>query len=94
MIPCQASTTVVCLHYRPKTGHCSTKNAYTSEITFLALVPWFQMDFLDNISLGTQSCLEIEHFPTSFPIKIWGKSVKWLHELSPDINTTILTPTQ
>ena len=26
---------------RPKTVHCSTKNAYTSEITFLALVSWF-----------------------------------------------------
>ena len=25
--------------FRPKTVHCSTKNAYTSEITFLALVP-------------------------------------------------------
>ena len=39
-IPCQASTSVLCLHYRPKTVHRSTKNAYTSEITFLALVPW------------------------------------------------------
>ena len=25
--------------FRPKTVHCSTENAYTSEITFLALVP-------------------------------------------------------
>ena len=25
--------------FRPKTVHCSTKNAYTSEITFLALHP-------------------------------------------------------
>jgi len=40
-IPCQASTSVLCLHYRPKTVYCSTKNAYTSEITFLALVPWY-----------------------------------------------------
>ena len=31
---------VLCLLFRPKTIHCSTKNAYTSEITFLALVPW------------------------------------------------------
>ena len=36
-IPCQAS--VLCLHYRPETVHCSTKDAYTSEITFLALHP-------------------------------------------------------
>jgi len=39
-IPCQASTSVLCLHYRPVTVHCSTKDAYTSEITFLALNPW------------------------------------------------------
>ena len=39
-IPCQASTSVLCLHYRPETVHCSTKDAYTSEITFLALQPW------------------------------------------------------
>ena len=40
MIPCQAVTSVLCLLFRPQTVHCSTKNAYTSEITFLALVPW------------------------------------------------------
>ena len=28
------------LQYRPETVHCSTKDAYTSEITFLALKPW------------------------------------------------------
>ena len=39
-IPCQASTTVLCLLFRPKTVHCSAKNSYTSEISFLALVPW------------------------------------------------------
>ena len=38
-IPCQASTSVLCLHYRPVTVHCSTKDEYTSEITFLALNP-------------------------------------------------------
>ena len=36
-ISCQASTPVLCLHYRPETVHCSTKDAYTSELTFLAL---------------------------------------------------------
>ena len=36
---CQAVTSVLCLLFRPRTEHCSTKNAYTSEITFLALVP-------------------------------------------------------
>ena len=39
-IPCEASTSVLCLHYRPR-QYCSTKNAYTSEITFLALQPWY-----------------------------------------------------
>ena len=34
-IPCQAS--VLYLRYRPETVHYSTKDAYTSEITFLAL---------------------------------------------------------
>ena len=38
-IPCEASTSVLFLHYRPVTVHCSTKDAYTSEITFLALNP-------------------------------------------------------
>ena len=40
-IPCQSVTSVLCLHSRPETVHCSTKDAYTSEITFLALHPWF-----------------------------------------------------
>ena len=39
-IPCQASTSILCLHYRPVTVHCGIKDAYTSEITFLALNPW------------------------------------------------------
>ena len=36
-IPCQTVTSVLCLLFRPK-----CKNAYTSKITFLALVPCFQ----------------------------------------------------
>ena len=38
-IPCQASTSFLCLYYRPMTVHCSTKDAYTYKITFLALNP-------------------------------------------------------
>ena len=38
-IPCQAVTSILCLLFRPQTVHCSTKYPYTSEITFLALVP-------------------------------------------------------
>ena len=38
-IPFKASTSVLCLHYRPVTVQCSTKHAYTSKITFLALNP-------------------------------------------------------
>ena len=44
-IPCQASTSVLCLNYHPVTVHCSTKDAYTSEITFLALNPWHWLKY-------------------------------------------------
>ena len=40
VMACQASTSILCLHYRPVTVHCGIKDAYTSEITFLALNPW------------------------------------------------------
>ena len=40
-IPCQAVTSVLCLHYRPETVHCSTKDAYTFEITSFALHLWW-----------------------------------------------------
>ena len=40
-----AVTSVLCLHYRPETVHCSTKDAYTSEITFLALLPWGPLSY-------------------------------------------------
>ena len=36
-IPFQAWTSVLCLHCRPETVHCSKKDVYTSEIAFLAL---------------------------------------------------------
>ena len=36
-ILCQAVTSVLCLHYHLETVHCSTKDAYTCEITFLAV---------------------------------------------------------
>ena len=39
-IPRQAVTSVLCLHYRD-----STKDVYTSEITFLALNPWSKCCF-------------------------------------------------
>ena len=32
------------LLFRPNTIHCSTKNAYNSEITFLALVSWLGIE--------------------------------------------------
>ena len=41
-IPCQAVTSAFCLLYSPETVHCSTKEAYNSEITFLTLHPWVQ----------------------------------------------------
>ena len=39
-------TSVLCLLYHPETVHCSTKDAYTSEITFLALKPWVNINKL------------------------------------------------
>ena len=37
-IPCQAVTSVLCLLFRPGTVHCSTKNAYTSELTIFTIL--------------------------------------------------------
>ena len=51
-IPCQASTSVLCIHYRPEdpvTVHCSTKDAYTSKITFLA---YFSFEGTVNVILS------------------------------------------
>ena len=51
-IPCQASTSVLCLHYRPEKVHWSTKDAYTSEITFLALHPWIELSLMTYYALS------------------------------------------
>ena len=48
-IPCQASKSVLCLHYRPVTVDCSTKDAYTFETTFLALVLCLRVCFCREI---------------------------------------------
>ena len=62
-IPCQASTSVLCLHYRSETVHCSTKDAYTSEITFLALHPWEKPSLCLSLSLRvSMSCNNNKHF--------------------------------
>ena len=55
-VPYQASTSVLCLHYRPLTVHCSTKDAYTSEITFLALNPWIQHS---NVCINPDTTLSV-----------------------------------
>ena len=55
-IPCQALTPVLCLHYRPETVHCSTKDVYTSEITFLALHPFTRPKFVPAV-LGPETVL-------------------------------------
>ena len=69
-ILCQAVTSVLCLHYRPETVHCSTKEAYTSEITFLALKPWLYLTITEIrankhstvVSLHCLSCkIDTEH---------------------------------
>ena len=47
-------TSVLCLHYHPETVHCSTKDAYNSEITFLTLHPWYSCIYY----LWTDTCHE------------------------------------
>ena len=37
-IQCQALTSVLCLHFHPEIVHCSTKDAYPSELTFLCII--------------------------------------------------------
>ena len=63
-IPCQALTSVLCLHYRPETVHCSTKDAYTSEITFFALHLWPERkNVKDNVILKKLFFLFINLLP-------------------------------
>ena len=52
LIPCQAVTFVLCLHYRPESVHCSTKDAYTSEITFFALHLWATLFFIQMYAIN------------------------------------------
>ena len=58
-IPCQALPSVLCLHYRPETVHCSTKDVYTSEITFLALHPWLSVTSNHNVKVLLQKKIKI-----------------------------------
>ena len=75
-IPCQALTSVLCLHYRPETVHCSTKDAYTSEITFFALHLWPERkNVKDNVILkkNVQTFLLIYKFVTWHRRKSMGR---------------------
>ena len=79
-IPCQAVKSVLCLHYRPETVHCSTKDAYTSEITFLALHPWSKLMWLFKILhieiFGYRSVNKIDSIIV-YPNLGWYKRVHW-----------------
>ena len=56
-IPCQASTYVyITAHV---TVHCSTKDAYTSEITFLALNPWLNWSIVGDINIWQSVTFEL-----------------------------------
>ena len=47
----------------PRDVHCSTKDAYTSEITFLALHPWEKPSLCLSLSLRvSMSCNNNKHF--------------------------------
>ena len=59
------SISILCLLFHPKTVHCSTKNVYTSEITFLALVPWVEiLKVIYNIGLQGYRDIETSKFVT------------------------------
>ena len=63
MDPMFTSTFLLCLHYRPETVHCNTKNAYTSEITFLALHTWLSLGIHQvNSMLNMQPSLNYYRF--------------------------------
>ena len=64
-IPCQASTSVLCLLFRPKTVHCSAKNSYNSKISFLALVPW-------SYKCLSLNCLMSVSFIVILPKRTWS----------------------
>ena len=51
-IQCQTVPSVLCIHYRPETVHCSTKDAYTSEITFFALHLWATLFFIQIYAIN------------------------------------------
>ena len=53
LIPCEALTSALYLLFLPRTVHCSTKNAYTSKITFLASQSVKSGSTLHNIALVT-----------------------------------------
>jgi len=78
-IPCQTSTSVLCLLFRPKTVHCSTKNTYTSEITFLALVLWVKSTIVmivTRIKLAKLAAKRIEYIEGNLEnLSVWIFSV-------------------
>ena len=78
-IPCQAVTSVLCLLFRPKTVHCSTKNAYTSEITFLALVPCFIKSLLFKL---IKPHSPIIGWNMTFPISTIFMSIQFFYNFS------------
>ena len=64
-IPCQAVTSVLILLSNPETVHCSTKNAYTSEITIFTL-PWWNYIHIYKYERSLSSYkLEIQNISSS-----------------------------
>ena len=56
--------------YRPETVHCSTKDAYTSEITFLALQPWHKLGSPDGVCWLYTFILDLKY--TGFKNSVTG----------------------
>ena len=73
---------VLCLLFHPKTVHCSAKNACTSEITFLALVPWSNVAFVPvclPLSLkAVKLYFKIRYYDTkSICFNSWVAKMSW-----------------
>ena len=81
-------TSVLCLFFRPKTVHCSTKNAYTSEITFLALYPCSEQSLSivlllpeAEMQLLQPLCFYVRASPPKHTARHQNKKMKLLTEL-------------
>ena len=72
-IPCQASPSVLCLHYRSVAVQYSTKDAYSSEITFLVKILGIEKSTFVNQAL---SCLQGEPRRNTLTVSLMKERIK------------------